>query len=128
MAFHLGSGTSLGVILGHGGLAAPKGPKQQGAHQTGRGAVRIVQGPLVDVLDGQPAAQHLHKDSAELAGGEGVEEGVDHRAEVEKGVGDRVEGDVGPEVGQSPLGFGLGRRHQPTDLIGYPASCKSPHN
>uniref|UniRef100_A0A3B3T6A6 Uncharacterized protein n=1 Tax=Paramormyrops kingsleyae TaxID=1676925 RepID=A0A3B3T6A6_9TELE len=73
--------------------------------------IRSPQVPPVDVLDGQVAPQHLHKHLPELPRREVVQEGVDHRAEVEKRVSDGVQDNVGPQVGRRP----------PTDLIGHPA-------
>lgn len=97
-----GVGTGAAV-----GPASPQRPQQQGL----QGAARGGDGALVDVLDGEAAPQHLDEDAPELPGRQVVEERVEHGAEVEEGVGYRVKDDVGSEVGNGPLGLGLGGHH-----------------
>lgn len=83
---------------------------------------------LVDVFNSEVAPQHLDKDLPELPGGQVVKERVEYRAEVEKGVGHRVEGDVAPEEGDSPAGLGHGSHHKTTDLVGKPANHQGSHD
>uniref|UniRef100_A0A8D0CTI9 Uncharacterized protein n=1 Tax=Sander lucioperca TaxID=283035 RepID=A0A8D0CTI9_SANLU len=85
-------------------------------------------GALVDVFDGEVAPQHLDKNLPELSGGEVVEERVEHGAEVEEAVGHRVESDVAPEEGNSPVGLGHGSHHKTTNLVGKPAHHQGPHD
>uniref|UniRef100_A0A3Q1BYF8 Uncharacterized protein n=1 Tax=Amphiprion ocellaris TaxID=80972 RepID=A0A3Q1BYF8_AMPOC len=81
----------------------------------------LLQCAFVDVFNGEFAPQHLDKHLPELPGGQVVEERIDDGAEVEEGVGHRVEGDVAPEVGSSPAGLGQGGHHQTPNLAGKPA-------
>lgn len=102
-------------------LAAPQRLHQQrlqGARGDGAGGPYV---SLVDVFDGEAAPQHLDEHLPELSGGEVVEERVDDGAQVEEGVGHRVENHVAPEEGGSPAGLGHGGHHEATDLIGKPA-------
>ncbi len=85
-------------------------------------------GALVDVFDGEVAPQHLDKNLSELPGGEVVEEWVEDGAEVEEGVGHRVESDVAPEVGSSPAGLGHGSHHKTTNLVWKPAHHQGSHD
>lgn len=80
------------------------------------------------MFDGEAAAQHLDENLPELSGGEVVEERVEHGAEVEEGVGHRMEGDVAPEVGNGPAGLWHGGHHQATDLGGKPAHHQGCHD
>uniref|UniRef100_A0A3Q3XMB5 Uncharacterized protein n=1 Tax=Mola mola TaxID=94237 RepID=A0A3Q3XMB5_MOLML len=82
-------------------------------------------GALVDVFDGEAAPQHLDENLPELPGGQVVEQRVDDGAEVEEGVGHRVENDVAPEVEASPTGLRNGSHHEATDLVGKPAQQRS---
>lgn len=70
----------------------------------------------------------MEKHFPELSGGEVVEERVDYRAEIEKGVGDGVQRDVAVEVGHSPAGFGNRGHHETTDLVGEPAHHQRANN
>uniref|UniRef100_A0A8C7FFU5 Uncharacterized protein n=1 Tax=Oncorhynchus kisutch TaxID=8019 RepID=A0A8C7FFU5_ONCKI len=83
--------------------------------------------PFVDMLNGEAAAQHLDKDLLELAGGEVVQEGVKHGAEVKEGVGHRVQRHIAAEVGHCPAGLGHGGSHQATHLVGKPADGEGAH-
>uniref|UniRef100_A0A8C9SGT2 Uncharacterized protein n=1 Tax=Scleropages formosus TaxID=113540 RepID=A0A8C9SGT2_SCLFO len=64
---------------------------------------------LVDVLYGEPTAQHLDKHL--------------HRAEVEEGVSDWMEDHVALQVRHVPVSLGLGCCHDAADLVRHPA-CK----
>lgn len=85
-------------------------------------------GALVDVFDGEAAPQHLDENLPELPGGQVVEQRVDDGAEVEEGVGHRVENDVAPEVEASPTGLRNGSHHEATDLVGKPAQHQGGHD
>lgn len=83
---------------------------------------------LVDVFDGEAAPQHLDKNLPELPGGQVVEERIEDGAEVEEGVGHRVESDVAAKVGSSPAGLGHDSHHEATDLVGKPAKHQGGHD
>lgn len=70
------------------------------------------------MLNGEAAAQHLDEDLLKLAGGEVVQEGVEHGAEVKEGVGHGVQHHIAAEVGHGPAGLGHGGGHQATHLVG----------
>lgn len=80
------------------------------------------------MFDGQATPQHLDEDLTELPGRKVVEEGVDDRAEVEKGVSYRVEDHIAPEVGQRPAGLWNCGHHEATDLVGKPEYHEGRHN
>lgn len=82
----------------------------------------------VDVLDGEAAAQDLDEDLPELSGGQVVQERIDDRAEVEEGVGHRLENHVAVEERGGPAGLGQRRHHNATDLHGQPAQHQGGHN
>lgn len=101
--------------------AAAEGLDQQGLDGARGRGLGAPHGAFVDVFNGQATSQHLDKDVPELSGGEVVEERVEDGAEVEEGVGHRMESDVAPEVGSGPTGLGNGGHHEATNLIGKPA-------
>uniref|UniRef100_A0A3P8XV90 Uncharacterized protein n=1 Tax=Esox lucius TaxID=8010 RepID=A0A3P8XV90_ESOLU len=79
--------------------------------------------PFVLVLNGYVAAQNLDKDLTKLEGGEVVQEGVEHRTEVEEGVRYRLQCHIAAEVGQGPAGLWHCGSHQATHLVGQPKQC-----
>lgn len=114
-----------------GGPVAPVAAQrlyQQGLEGARRDDVGAPHVALVDVLDGEAAPQHLDEHLPELSGGQVVEERVEDGAEVEEGVGHRLESDVAPEVGGSPAGLGHGSHHKATDLVGKPAQHQGGHD
>lgn len=108
------------------GLAPAQRLYQQGLEGARRG--RDAHRALVDVFDGEAAAQHLDEHLPELPGREVVEERVEDGAQVEEGVGHGMEGDVAPEEGSGPAGLGHGGHHEATNLVGKPAHHQRPHD
>ena len=102
--------------------------EQQGPEGASRVSMGVLYSTLVDVFNGEAAPQHLDKHFPELSGGEVVEEWVEDRTKVEEGVCHRVEDDVVPEVGRTPLRLWQSSHHKTTNLVRKPAHHQGSHN